>query len=525
VARVFQRRFAWLVVPSLVGVVVASVVALALPPVYTASTTILIEPPGIPDRLIETTVVQDKEARFHNIRLRILSRDNLSAVIDDLELFPGSEGTPREELVARMRQQTAIQPILPEVTDPRKGLEINSLRIAYSADDPTVAAEVANRLARDFIRRNLSERAADAEGTSEFIEAELKREEARISQIARAIQDYKEEHLGSLPEQLETSRRSLERLYVELNEKKTELEFARNQANMVRKQLGELAKQGGAPDSSPSERKADLEQRLSVMRANGFTDRHPDIRVAKSELAALKAQLEAAAQEEPEEETELAPATPYEARLLEDLRNFEVNLTVRGQEVERLREEIDKYEARIENTPRVAAGLTVLLDRHTMISDAIEQLQFKANRAGIARSMETKQKGEKFRVIESAQAPEAPESPNRPLIFAIGAILGIFSGVALVVVREVTDRRLYTLEDLSAAIQLPVLASVSRIRLPAEIAEARARVRRIGVASAVGVMLLVGSAAVFYLVRSGDSPALPTVPAAPAAEESGGGDV
>jgi len=71
VARIFQRRFAWLVVPSVVGVVVAAIVALALPPVYTASTTILIEPPGIPDRLVETTVVQDKEARFHNIRLRI----------------------------------------------------------------------------------------------------------------------------------------------------------------------------------------------------------------------------------------------------------------------------------------------------------------------------------------------------------------------------------------------------------------------------------------------------------------------
>jgi len=38
-------------------------------------------------------------------------------------------------------------------------------------------------------------------------------------------------------------------------------------------------------------------------------------------------------------------------------------------------------------------------------------------------------------------------------------------------------------------------------------------------------MLLVGSAAVFYLVRSGDSPALPTVPTAPAIEEPGGGDV
>jgi hypothetical protein len=258
------------------------------------------------------------------------------------------------------------------------------------------------------------------------------------------------------------------------------------------------------------------------MRANGLTNRHPDVRVAKAELAALRAELEAAAEEQPEGEEAPAPATPLEARLLDDLRNFEVNLTVRGQEVERLREEIDKYEARIENTPRVAAGLTILVDRHRMISEAIKQLQTKANRADIARSMETKQKGEKFRVIESAQPPEAPESPNRPLIFAIGAVLGIFSGVALVVVREVTDRRLYSLDDLSDAIHLPVLASVSRIQLPAEIAESRARLRRIGLVSAVGATLLVVGGALFYLVQSDDSPALPTPPTA---EKPRSGDV
>jgi hypothetical protein len=249
------------------------------------------------------------------------------------------------------------------------------------------------------------------------------------------------------------------------------------------------------------------------------------MRVAKTELAALNAKLAAEAEEaeaEEEEEQEAPPLSPYEARLMDQLRNFEVNLTVRGQEVERLREEIDKYEARIENTPRVAAGLTVLEDRHKMISEAIRLLQGKANRADIARSMETKQKGEKFRVIEAAQAPETPESPNRPLIFAIGAILGLFSGVALVVVREVTDRRLYTLDELTGALQLPVLASVSRIRLPAEIAEARARLRRIGLASAVCAMLLVAGAALFYFVQSGDAP---MAPAPPTAEKPGGGDV
>jgi hypothetical protein len=207
---------------------------------------------------------------------------------------------------------------------------------------------------------------------------------------------------------------------------------------------------------------------------------------------------------------------------MEDLRNFEVNLTVRGQEVERLREEVDKYEARIENTPRVAAGLTLLEDRHATIGREIRDLQAKANRADIARSMETKQKGEKFRVIETAEPPGSPERPNRPLIFAIGVVLGIFSGIALIVVREVSDPRLYTLDELTETLQMPVLASVSRIRLPAEIAEARARLRRLGLASAVGVMLVVGAAAVFYFVQSTDSD-LPV--ANPTAEKAGGGDV
>ncbi len=54
--RILRRRMGWFLVPTLVGVVGALVLALALPASYEAASTVLVEPQGIPDTLVETTV-------------------------------------------------------------------------------------------------------------------------------------------------------------------------------------------------------------------------------------------------------------------------------------------------------------------------------------------------------------------------------------------------------------------------------------------------------------------------------------
>jgi hypothetical protein len=97
--------------------------------------------------------------------------------------------------------------------------------------------------------------------------------------------------------------------------------------------------------------------------------------------------------------------------------------------------------------------------------------------------------------------PHFPVRPNRPLIFVVGAILGLMAGVALMVVRELTDRRVHTLAELQAGLPLPILGTVPVIRLPSEIAEARARIRRLGLSAAAAFLLIatVGAGAYFYL--------------------------
>ena len=112
VIKILRRRVWWSALPAAAGVVIGLGLALGLSPVYEAGTTILIEPQGIPEKLVETTVVPDKEARFHNIRLQILSRDSLSQIIDEFSLYTSLQA-PREVVVDRMRQDITIEPILP----------------------------------------------------------------------------------------------------------------------------------------------------------------------------------------------------------------------------------------------------------------------------------------------------------------------------------------------------------------------------------------------------------------------------
>ena len=81
--------------------------------------------------------------------------------------------------------------------------------------------------------------------------------------------------------------------------------------------------------------------------------------------------------------------------------------------------------------------------------------------------------------------------------------LGLVIGVSLLLLRELSDRTFYSLRDLQSALELPVLGAIPVIRLPADLALARARVRRLVVAGVVILALIAGGTLAYVLV--GDS--------------------
>ena len=450
---VFRRRKWWLIVPTIVATVGSLVLALALPPEYEATATVTVEPQVIPDKLAPSTIESKTETRYENLKLQLLARDSLSSVISDFKLFEGATSS-REDQVEALRKQISLDPLPPAIIDPRKPIELNSFKISFRHRSPKTAAEVANRLARDFISANLRERTRLAEGTTEFFEQQLQKPRADLADIARQDSDYKENYQGELPEQLQLNRERLERNRIELASTESKAEAAKDQVRLITQQIQEFRSASDTDATDPSIRKKTLELELNRLLASGKTEKHPDVIHIREELRTLE-QLIASKGAEP------APTSREEITMRDKLRDYEVDQSVYSGDIERLKADIAEYEQRIENTPRRAAELDHLEAQYKNVTEAIRTLQLKQVDAEIGRTIETNNKGERFRVVESAELPTSPISPNRPVWFTAGTVLGMMLGLALLVFREMSDQSFHSVTDVQDSLGLPVLAAVS----------------------------------------------------------------
>ncbi len=505
-----RRRFWWFAVPSVLVAIVALAVALVWPAEYEAASIVVVESQAVPEELVQTTVVADTEARYGHIKLMLLSRDNLSAIIDEFDLL-ADESRTMEERVEMVRENISIEPLPPAIVDPRKLVQIESLRIAFRGSLPQTVADVANRLTRDFLATNLRERANQAESTSEFIKAELGKTEEERARVAQELMEYREQNQGELPEDLSLNNQRLDRLQHTQKQALSQMETARTQVAEIKRQIHELRTLGSDESANPVARKKALELGLNRLRSEGKTEKHPDVVIARTELKNLEALLAEAYESD-------APLSPVEGLLRNEMRGHEVGITVLKRELTRIEDEIVEIEARIAVTPQRAAQVSQLQATFVGLTDAIKVLSAKKMAADMGRSVELVQKGERFRVIESAVPPTSPVFPNRPLFFVVGAVLGVGLGLFLVVVREVVDQSFHTPLDLQRTLKLPVLGSIPVIRLPAELAQARARLRRFAIAGVL-IALIAGGGLVVYLLRSAPAPEA-SAGLAPAAEAS-----
>jgi peptidoglycan/LPS O-acetylase OafA/YrhL len=119
--------------------------------------------------------------------------------------------------------------------------------------------------------------------------------------------------------------------------------------------------------------------------------------------------------------------------------------------------------------------------------------------SALAESMEQRQKGEQFRVLEPALPAVSPAAPRRPRLFALALLAAIAASVAAVFGPEALDSSVHTVEQLQARCDLPVLVSIPQIVGPDDRTSRR---RRFGLAAAglsLAVVVLVTGG--YFLAR------------------------
>lgn len=499
-----QRRLGMIVTVVGGSLLAAYWVSMALPNYYDSSASIFIEPQSINQELVESGVAAyDLGYRLSLMTAQILSRPRLSRVIDDFGLYEEESATMlREEVINLMRARIDVRPIETAIAD-NKGSDsptLNTFMVTFVHKNPQMAANVAQKLANDFVKEHIEERVGMTRKSLEFIETEVERLRSEQRSVQDRIATVKNENPGRLPEDLVSNQRIHDRTLAELREGHRALDMARsNKAFWDTQLLSAVGISDPRDDASPVRRLQILELQLAEYRARGFTDRHPDVIRAVQEVGEVRLQVESLEDESSEDRTPTVAQQNAEAQ--RERSALEVEMAAK--EVERIRAAADIVEGRLAETPRVAELLSHLEQEAKQLDESMTLFSQRQLQAKVQVDVERRQLGEQFRILEPAFPAPTPSSPNRILIIVMGLIGGVALGVGAAVLAEATDSSFRVVRDAQSTLAIPVLAAIPDIVLESDRAAARRRTLRHLVAASVVVVFCLAGGAMTYMYVNG----------------------
>jgi polysaccharide chain length determinant protein (PEP-CTERM system associated) len=482
---------------------------LTLPSLYQSTATVLVDRQQVPEAFVQSTVTSELETRLQTISQEILSRSRLEGLIARFGLYGDLKSRkPSEEIVDRMRRDIQLE-IRSAEAKGNRNVTI-AFTLGYRGRDAETVALVTNTLASFYIEENLKARERQATGTTEFLRAQIGETKKRLDEQEQRVSEFRRRYLGELPEQMPANLANLEALNTQLRLNSDNQVRARERIETLAAQLAEAEAYGpalgvpGTPAAGPEPpalRLTRLRQDLATAQAR-FTEAHPTVIRLKEEIAALEREL-AASKPGPtaQEPASAAPPSPYVLRVREAVRTAEAEAKILKQEERRLRSAIAALQSRVENTPKREQEFKDISRDYEATRKQHESLLKRYEEAQLAESMEQRQKGEQFRILDPAVPSAVTSAPNRLrlLLVAVALSAGLAAGAA--VLAETLDTSFHSVEELRAFTSVPVLVSIPRIDTEADRRGRRLQFRVVAAGALLGVVLVAGAS---HLIARGN---------------------
>jgi uncharacterized protein involved in exopolysaccharide biosynthesis len=202
-----------------------------------------------------------------------------------------------------------------------------------------------------------------------------------------------------------------------------------------------------------------------------------------------------------------APASPHVGRLRQAMSEVTSLISSLQDEERQLRADLAAYRGRIQNLGPRDEELKELTRSFEVARDHYRNLLTRYDEAQLSASMEQRQTGEQFRLLDAAVPADGPSAPRRMLLLLIGLVGSIGVAVAAVALAEYLDVSFHTLDELQATTSARVVATIPWIAGRHDASRQRWRV---GVAAALA-LILAGSLAVATRVVVGRSDVLLTL--------------
>lgn len=526
--RIFKRRKFWFLVPSLIILGCAVILAVTLPAVYESRSTILIEEQEIPSDFVRSTISSYADQQVQVVAQRVLKTENVSDIVAKYDLYSqGDENAAGFGLAERFRSNVKLDLVSAEVVDQRSGRSIQAtiaFTLGFTDSNPDITRQVAEDLTMLFLDENKRNRAERAGNTEKFLAKEASRIGDELAEIEGRLAEFKIANEGSLPEQYRFNLDAMERAereYSELVFRRQEL--AKRKVELS-SQLAQLSPSAPVVLATGELVMSDADRLRALQtehrgKAAIYKSNHPDLIRLEREIALLQGELGLAVDTDDlrrqlrEQEQYLADLqSKYNdnhhevqstRRVIEQLSSGlqEAKLTSAGageiadnpayvllqtqlatleteersqdERLSQLEEKIVRYQEILRRTPSVEQEYQALLRDYDNTNAEYQRIKSNQRDAETSRNLEQEQKGERFVLLQSPLRPYEPVSPNRPVIIFLGVILAFGAGLGSVLGREYMDGSIKGMRELSNIMGEGPLVAVPYIENQKDVADNR----------------------------------------------------
>ncbi len=505
-ARILWRR-KWLILLPTVAVAVATGwIVSRLPSIYESTTLLAIRPGTISPSVIKLSET-DLTRRINDIGQLVLSRSSLEPMIQRFNLYAAERG--RGEAIESLIERMKTKDIQFKVNSSRD--ETNGFNISFRGPDPATTQKVAAELASKFIDEQLKATTRETGDTEQFFNEKLQQAQRELNEIdARRIQ-FMTSNASSLPSTTDSLLGQLAGLREQQKSLITEIGRMRDQSTMLQTQKGDIAKQRtkeiedyittiGDPKTSPGY--AELiksKTQLEAVRTNlllTLRPKHPDVISVQTQIDSIEAQMADMVKENEQRVAEREKK--LEASIDPRHQNIDYNLQVIRNETQRMQgllaqgdAQIARINTQLGGAPQTEVGLEVILREYATKKTTYDDLLTQQQRANLVKEVATTQRGETIELLDAANRPSQPVAPKRPMLIAMGIIVGLSLGFLCAALFEVP--RLLTIQtktDAEHYTGLPVLAMLPEMLTPREVRSVKLRQTAFAVA---GVLMAVAS--------------------------------
>lgn len=445
----------WIVLTTLVVLVtIVAIGTFITKPVYRAE--VKIEVGRDAERIMKGQGISDVETAnvfnplFLQTQVDILqSRDLARRIIQRLNLGEHAEfkGGASATSPAPVLSENERDTRLVNAFQARYGVNVGRMSrvvsVTFDANDPKLAAEVANTVANEYIEWSMESRLKGVETARTFLDKRVSEAEAELRKSEAAYQQYAASHkIISLSED---SNITVERT-VELNRQLVQAQDDLRRAEALYQQSQQVT-----PDELPpvlndvtvqtvTKELSKQEQELANLSAR-YQPGYPAVRQVQEQVEQLKKQLAEAKKK--------------------IVKNIATQFQIAKQRESKLAAELSRSKGEAIQQNRESIELNMLkskLDTDRKIyDDLLQQLR----RAGV----ESEFQPTNIRVVQSAEVPLSPVRPRKVLNLGLAVMAGLALGVGLAFFREYLDNTIRTAEDVEKIVKLPPLGAIPSLEV------------------------------------------------------------